>query len=86
MTLSWEGCQYVNDGSRAISHETGIQDFLVKEFGFEKACTGLQVHFRLSFGQLHRMACQFRAVVTPPPPTEVLFELARLRVCPYRSR
>ena len=70
VTLSWEGCQYVNDGFRAISHETEIQDFLVKEFGFEKACTGLQVHFRLSFGQLHRMACLFRAVVTRSPPRQ----------------
>ena len=37
---------YVNDGYRSVSHDTGVQDFLIKKFGFEMACTPLHIRYR----------------------------------------
>ena len=78
--LAQEGFQYVNDGFRSISHETGIQEFLIKKFGFEKAYTGLHVHYRPPLGQLIRLARPFRPAITRIlPKANALFELDRLR-------
>jgi hypothetical protein len=81
--LAQAGFQYVNDGFRSIAHETGIQDFLIKEFGFEKARTGLHVHFRPPVGQVLRMVRPFRGVATRLcSQTEALFEMDRCRTRP----
>lgn len=78
--LAQEGFAYVSDGTRSISHETGIQDFLMKEFGFEKASTGLHVHYRPPLGPLLSMARPFRGVLAKVyPKANALFELDRLR-------
>jgi hypothetical protein len=37
---------YVNDGSRAVLHETAFQDYLEKYFGFRKAYCKLNVKYR----------------------------------------
>ena len=38
--LNEKNFQYVNDGSRSISHDTNIQEFLIQKFKFRKAyCT-----------------------------------------------
>jgi len=79
--LAQKRFQYVNDGLRAISHETGIQDFLIKKFDFEKARTGLHVHYRPPFWQLLRMARPFCVLATVLcPKTKALFEMDRLRM------
>jgi hypothetical protein len=71
---------YINAGSRSISHETGVQEFLIKKFGFEKAYTGLHVHYRPPFGQLLRMVRPFRPAITAIyPKVRPLFELDRLK-------
>lgn len=78
--LAQEGFEYVTDGSRSISHDTGVQDFLMKEFGFEKARTGLHVHYRWPLGPLLRAAWPFRSWLAKAyPQAEALFELDRLR-------
>lgn len=77
--LAQQGFQYVNDGFRSILHETGIQDFLIKKFGFEKAPTGLHVYYRPPFGQLLRMARPVRGLIGRLyPQANALFELNRL--------
>lgn len=38
--------EYVNDGFRNILHETGIQDYLIKKFGFVKVYTNLRIFYR----------------------------------------
>jgi hypothetical protein len=77
--LAQEGFEYVTDGFRSISHETGVQDFLMKEFGFEKARTGLHIHYRWPLGPLLRMARPFRGVLTKVyPKADALLELDRL--------
>jgi hypothetical protein len=35
--------EYVNDGSRSISHETNIQDYLIQKFKFRKAYCNLNI-------------------------------------------
>lgn len=72
--------QYVNAGFRSISHDTEIQDFLVRLFHFEKIRVGLHVHFRPPFGGLLRATRRFRgAIQFLCPQTKPLFELDRLR-------
>ncbi len=44
--LAREKIQYVNDGWRALVHQTEVQDFLVKKFAFERYYRRLQVRFR----------------------------------------
>lgn len=73
--------QYVNDGFRSISHETGIQEFLIKEFGFEKAYTDLHVHYSFPFGQLLKITRPFQALATYYfPKVDALFAMDRLRL------
>ena len=79
--LEQEGFGYVNDGFRSISHDTNVQEFLIKKFGFEKAYTGLHLHYRFPLGQLLRMAKPFRRVLTKAyPKAYSLFELDRMKL------
>lgn len=73
--------QYVHAGARSISHETDIQEFLVRLFNFEKTPTRLHVHYRPPFGAVLRAARPFRvAAAALSPKASALFELDRLRV------
>ena len=79
--LSQAGFGYVNDGSRSVLHDTGIQDFLIREFGFEQARLNLHVHFQPLFGRLLRAARPFRRFAAAgSPKAAALFELERSRV------
>ena len=79
--LSQAGFGYVNDGSRSVLHDTGIQDFLIREFGFEQARLNLHIHFRPLFGRLLHVARPFRRFAsTCSPKAAALFELERSRV------
>ena len=40
------GYAYVNDGWRSLVHQTGVQDFLIRKFGFFRICTNLTVRYR----------------------------------------
>jgi hypothetical protein len=44
--LAQRKLSYVNDGFRTIRHGTELQQFLERTFGFEKAYTGIDVHYR----------------------------------------
>jgi len=54
---------YVNDGFRSILHESDLQDFLQRNFSFEKAHTTLEVRYRPPFGTLIRATFPFRRVL-----------------------
>jgi len=41
-----QSVEYVNDGFRNIMHETHVQDFLVRVFGFQRTPTNLYVRYR----------------------------------------
>ncbi|MBB3140051.1 GNAT family N-acetyltransferase [Halomonas organivorans] len=47
--LSDRGFHYVSDGCRSIYHQTGVQDFLMDRFGFEKAYSQLEVVYSPRF-------------------------------------
>lgn len=61
--LSDRGYRFVNDGARSISHETGVQDFLIKKFGFRKAYCRLHVHYRPWLKGVVRMSYPFRRLL-----------------------
>jgi len=59
--LDRNGFQYVNDGSRSVYHETNIQDFLMRKFGFEKAYATLHVYYSWPLRWLVSLAYPFHA-------------------------
>ncbi len=44
--LNGLGFRYVNDGSRSLQHDSGIQDFLEKKFRFRRAYCRLHIRYR----------------------------------------
>lgn len=50
--LNEKNCLYVSDGSRSISHDTRVHDFLQSKFGFRKAYSSLNIVYRPWFGAL----------------------------------
>jgi hypothetical protein len=44
--------QYVNNGTRSISHQTNIHDFLIDKFKFRKAYCNMQIEYSAFFGFL----------------------------------
>ncbi len=44
--LQKKGFRYVHDGSLSLSHETGVQDFLISKFKFRKAFCNLCIAYR----------------------------------------
>jgi hypothetical protein len=61
--LDEKGFDYVNDGARSISHETNIQEFLIKKFKFRKAYCKLNVIYNLRIGFLVKLLYSFRLVL-----------------------
>ena len=51
---------YVNDGARSISHETNIQEFLIKKFKFRKAYCKLNIIYNSRIGFLVKLLYYFR--------------------------
>lgn len=45
--LSERGFLYVSDGARSINHQTNVQDFLIKKFGFYKSHSELNVLYSI---------------------------------------
>jgi hypothetical protein len=43
---------YVNDGFRSLLHDTNIQDFLIRKFGFKKVGVPMCIRYRPLFGIL----------------------------------
>jgi len=61
--LRRRGFQYVNDGFRSVYHETNMQSFLIENFGFEKAYTGLSLRYSPLFKWLMRLGYPLRRVL-----------------------
>lgn len=71
---------YVNDGFRSILHETRQQEFLEREFCFERAYTDLQVSYREPYRTLMRATFPIRKVASRfDQRLRALYELERLR-------
>lgn len=79
--LGQNGFRYVNAGTRTISHDTDIQEFLERLFNFEKAPLGLHVHYRAPVGALLHAARPFRGLAKAVcPKAGAVLELDRFRV------
>jgi hypothetical protein len=61
--LTERGVAYVNDGFRSILHASELQEFLERNFGFEKAYTGLTAFYRQPYGALVRATFPFRKLI-----------------------
>ena len=47
--LNQMDCRYITTGTRAISHDTRFEDFLMRNFGYRRAYCGLGLEFRPAF-------------------------------------
>jgi hypothetical protein len=54
------GFQYVCNGARSISHDTNMHEFLIRNFGFEKVYTTLNLYYRWPLGWMVALAYPFR--------------------------
>ena len=64
----FDGEFYINDGSRAIRHETAFQDYLEKYFGFRKAYCRLNVKYKKGIGMLVKLLYPFRTQISSEGP------------------
>jgi hypothetical protein len=77
--LGHDRVEYVNDGFRSILHETTLQEFLQREFGFERAYTDLQLSYREPYRTLVRTTFPIRNVLSRfDQRLRALYELERL--------
>ncbi len=71
--------EYVNDGFKSLLHETGIQDFLIKKFGFRKAYLKLQLQYNFLFNILVKISYPLRKLICKfDNRFNALFELERI--------
>jgi hypothetical protein len=69
---------YVNDGFRTVLHESDLQDFMERNFGFEKAHTPVDVSYRRPYGALMRATFPFRDLLSRVDRrAQALYELER---------
>jgi len=61
--LNNQKVKYVSDGERSIRHETAIQEYLVKTFGFRKAYCRLNVIYKYHIKLLVFLIYPFRLLV-----------------------
>lgn len=61
--LQTRGFTYVSDGSRSLSHDTNIHDFLIRKFNFRKAYGCLHVEYRPWLGVAVAFAYPFRRFI-----------------------
>jgi len=80
------GVQYVCNGARSISHETNMHEFLVRNFGFEKVYTNLNLYYRWPLGWIVALAYPFRgALGRAVPPLEKILRLEQFRRGPVKA-
>lgn len=71
--------EYVNDGFCSLLHETGVQNFLIKKFGFRKVYLKLDIQYRPFIGFLIKLAFPFRNFIAKfDARFKALFELERI--------
>ena len=61
--LNHKKYRYVSDGARSISHDTNIQDFLIKKFNFRKASVKLNVAYRWDISILVNILFPIRGIL-----------------------
>ena len=55
---------YVNDGARSISHETNIQEFLIKKFKFRKAYCNLNIIYSPKIKFILSIIYPFKSIIS----------------------
>jgi hypothetical protein len=70
---------WVNDGYRAVLHDSNIQEFLIRELGFARVGVHIQVGFRPLVGTALRVAKPLRSVLDRYPVARSAFAIAELR-------
>ena len=60
----FNGHFYINDGSRAIRHETAFQDYLEKYFEFRKAYCRLNIKYKFGIGLFVKCVYPFRKYIS----------------------
>ena len=61
--LDGKGFSYINNGTRSISHDTNIQNFLVQKLKFRKAYCRLNVHYRTDIKLIVNALYPFRKIL-----------------------
>lgn len=56
--------KYVTDGSRSISHQTNIHDFLIQKFGFRRAYSCIRIIYFPGLGIIVRILYPFRKLMS----------------------
>ena len=56
--------RYVNDGARSISHETNIQEFLIKKFKFRRAYCKLHIIYSPKIRLVLSIIYPFRSIIS----------------------
>ncbi len=66
---------YISDGYRTLLHNTGIQDFLIRKFGFYKLPLKLNVHIRFPLNFIIEILFLFRKLPFLPNSLQSVFKL-----------
>lgn len=61
--LNEKAFTYVSDGARSLSHDTNIQEFLIKKFKFRKAYCRLNVVYRWDVGMVVKFLYPFKKLI-----------------------
>jgi len=70
---------YVNDGFKSLYHETNIQDFLIKKFGYEKLPLNLYLTFRFPWNIFVKTAYPFGFILKKlSPKIKALLDLYQI--------
>jgi hypothetical protein len=78
--LAQQGFQYVNDGWRALVHQTDVQEFLIQKFAFARRHRRLEAFFRPPLGLLIRGTYPLRRVLSKVDTRlAALYTLERIR-------
>lgn len=71
--------KYIKSGFRSLLHDTSVQDFLIKKFGFRKVYLKLHIHYNPLFGILMKLTFPFRKIIAKfDARFKALFELERI--------
>lgn len=62
--LKEKGSLYINNGARTISHDTNIQDYLIRKFKYRKAYCRLNVKYRKDIMLIANMLYPFREIIS----------------------
>ncbi|WP_345970027.1 hypothetical protein WCX72_12320 [Sulfurimonas sp. HSL1-6] len=61
--LHQKGVRYIDDGARSLAHDTSVQQYLIRKFGFRKAYCRMHVVYRPSVQLAVRLLYPFRRII-----------------------